>query len=182
MIYHKDLLARLIPQLMDRPQWIRSNQALLLPIDQLQIYQSQLESSMPELAARMAIAGYDWLGRPFGVDTTNTNTILLYDAIFDELMEFLCPNAQLVKSDLLSSRNDTFGVDEFNSFVGKNRLDKIDFGYCAGFSVPPQLGGVVSAQNMELYNIFTYWHYASMLHDVLSTLPEGATLRQIIIE
>lgn len=156
--------------------------ANLLPLSKQELYQTQMSSTFPELSAMMEITGYDWLGRPFGVSRVEVDVILLYDGIFDELMEFTFSKDRLDSSSLFDPTLNNFGIEVYESFLAQSRLAYIEFGSCAGFTIPPQLGGEVAAGNLELYPVFAYWNYVSLLHDALADLPEGTILKSLRIE
>lgn len=151
----------------------------VLPLQKMQEYQLYVQSWFPELSNLMLIIGYDWMGRPYGLSKSTSNIILLYDSIFDELMEFNASSYNIFSSPLFDVKFDNFGCNDFHMFLSANKLTFMPLDTCAGFIIPPQLGGNVSVDNMELYNVKFYWKYISLMHEVYDNLPDGTMLRSI---
>jgi hypothetical protein len=166
-------------QLPPDDQWLLDGQVLFLGSARRASYQTGLKEALPELTDHMTLVGYDWLGRPIGVPVGGNATVLVYDAIFDELMEFPIPNGRLLSSPLFDVGLDNFGRDEYVSFLKRAAVPRLAIGLCAGFTVPPQLGGEVSSSNLEVYEVQAYWYLVSLLQEAIGTLSEGTVLKSL---
>jgi hypothetical protein len=149
--------------------------------DMLSHYSDRLLDSHGELEQLMLLKGYDWLGRPFGIARTE-QSVVIYDSIFDELMYFDMPSSDYRNSMLFSPDKDNFGIGYYDAFCRQSQLNCIPFGHCAGFRVPPQLGGAVDASNLELYEVFTYWNYTSIMSAILVKIPDGTMLKDMRLD
>lgn len=148
-------------------------------------YATRASKEFPEFAQIVQIIGYDWMGRPIGTGKDQQGEgdfVYVYDAIFDELLAFEAKGPDPLNSPLFDPSSDNFGHQEFRKFLVNNRLQSLPEGKCAGFNVPPQFGGEVSASNMEVYDVFSYWHYIAILQQIDQALPTGTILRSIVLD
>lgn len=168
--------------LADAPRWLLNGQVLLLPTACVDEYNAYMTEEIPQLRGVMTMIGYDWIGRPIGVLNQKVLTLGLYDAMFDELMEFEYSKDELSESRLFDPSEDNFGRDEYFSFLQHTGIQSIELGSCAGFTIPPQLGGQVSYLNMEIYDLRTYWSFISLLDEAIGTVPVGTMLKRIVVQ
>lgn len=156
-------------------------EVILLEQHLLHDYRLRVAETFPEFAELVEIEGYDWMGRPFGRGKCETSSAFIYDAIFDELLAFECWGPDLFDSPLFDPTSDNFGRHDFERFLEVEKAPNLPVGKCAGFKVPPQFGGEVSITNMEIYDVFAYWHFVTVLHQITEVLPAGTLLRNISI-
>jgi hypothetical protein len=58
----------------------------------------------------------------------------------------------------------------------------LDSGECAGYQVPPFLGGKDTIDNLEVINLEVYWSLCGQLRLGIKRLPTGTTIRQVSID
>lgn len=106
----------------------------------------------------------------------------VYDAIFDELLAFEAKGPDPLNSSRFDPSSDNFGYQESRKFLANNRLQSLPEGNRAGFDVPPQFGGEVSANNTVVYDVFSCWHYIAIFQHIDQALPTGTILRSIVLD
>ncbi len=107
---------------------------------------------------RLWVFAYDWLGRMYGFDRTTMTTagpgISRLDPGLGSVQITEMPFADFVDL-LVTKRDDVLGTEFFEDWRSHGGRD-IGPAECAGFRIPPFLGGAEVASNLEPISISVY--------------------------
>jgi hypothetical protein len=140
--------------------------------------------SFPELAKRIVVFGYDWLGRQFAADSGRLSEgapqVLMLEVGAGEAMQI--PGSPIVFHDeeVVNHPNEALAKPFFQQWQAANPA-KIEHNQCVGYKVPLFLGASDTVDNLEIYDLSVYWHVCGQLRNKAMTLKQGQTIADVKI-
>ncbi len=140
--------------------------------------------AFPELAERITVFGYDWLGRKFAVDTgrlsKGVEQVLMLEVGAGEAMQIPADPIAFHNNELVEFPDDALAKPFFEEWkmIGKKSLCHDQ---CVGYKIPLFLGGADEISNLEISDLSIYWHVCGQLRNKTWTLPEGHSISDIKI-
>jgi hypothetical protein len=131
-----------------------------------------VESAFPAYRARIAVFGYDWLGRIFALDLRSTGaqwSVLMIEPGTGESFEIPASFADFHNIELVDYAADALSKPFFDEWIAGGG-ERPDLTECIGYRIPLFLGGSDTVENLERTDMDVYWH----LHGQLLTKSEEA--------
>lgn len=127
--------------------------------DQVSEATQNMAAAFPELAERILVFGYDWLGRHFALDSGrlagSKRLVLMLEPGAGEAMEIPVPIVQFHNEELVEYRDEALA---FSFYKEWRKLDPspIPHDKCVGYKIPLFLGGADTIDNLEVTDLDVY--------------------------
>jgi hypothetical protein len=135
--------------------------------DRIKETYSSLVAIFPEYANRILPFGFDWLGRHFALDfgrmTDGAPTILLLDVGFGEALHIPANLREFHETELVEHAADAVAEPFFEEWQGATGAILLGHDQCAGYKIPPSLGGLDEYSNLEAIDLEVYLHFCGEL-------------------
>lgn len=140
--------------------------------------------AFPELAQRVLVFGYDWLGRQFAADSgrllAGTPQVLMLEVGAGEAMQISGSPIAFHDEVVVDHPNEALAKPFFQQWQAATTAT-IKHDQCVGYKVPLFLGGSDTVDNLEIYDLSVYWHICAQLRNKAMTLKEGQTIAEVDI-
>ena len=141
--------------------------------------QALAAEAFPEMAARSAVFGFDWLGRQFAVDfdrvVAGSPQVLMLEPGTGQSLEVPVDFVSFHTEELVEFGDAALASQGFADWM-KTHGVPIPFDQCVGYRVPLFLSGVDGPENMELSDIEVYWTLMGQLRARTRDLPPGTRI------
>jgi hypothetical protein len=149
--------------------------------------QESVAVGYPELADRVCVFAYDWLGRQFAVDfgqsVADTERILQLEPGTGDTIEIPVTFRDFHESELVQHREDVLASGYFAQWkASRGGNAGLSPGQCVGYKIPLFLGGQDAIENLEVSDFDVYWCLMGQLLAKTSSLPEGTRITQVTID
>jgi hypothetical protein len=138
----------------------------------------------PELAGRIVVFGYDWLGRQFAADSNRLSDgapeVLMLEVSVGEAMQIPVDAIAFHENELVDYSDDALAQPFFQLWQASTH-SMLMYDQCVGYRVPLFLGGPDTLDNLEVYDLSVYWHICGQLLTKAVTLKKGQTIADITI-
>jgi len=145
---------------------------------------SAAKLAFPELAQRVLVFGYDWLGRQFAADSGRSSDgapqVLMLEMGAGEAMQIPVDPVAFHEQELVDYADDALAKPFFHQWQSTVPT-AIKHDQCVGYKVPLFLGGADTVDNLEVSDLSVYWHVCGQLRTKAKSLKEGQTLGDIDI-
>lgn len=154
-------------------------------LDEIEKWNSIITKAYPEYSNRVTCFGYDWLGRQFAVDKERVvdgqSQILMFEPGTSEVLEIPCDFYSFHEEEIVNYNDACLASGFFKEWLNihPNPLENAE---CVGYKIPLFLGGEDVVTNLELCNMDVYWEMCSQLIQKTKLLPEGTTVRNIVMK
>jgi hypothetical protein len=153
--------------------------------DQLAAATGSMAKAFPELAKRLVVFGYDWLGRHFAIDQGRRKDgrplVLLLEPGAGEAQQIPVPITEFHNEELVNYANEALAAKFYESWRALDNAP-IQADKCVGYKVPLFLKGKDDIQNLELVDLDVYVEICGQLRNKVRELPAGTTIRSINIK
>jgi hypothetical protein len=149
--------------------------------------QENADSAFPEYAGRLAVFGFDWLGRQFAADFGRQEhsepLVMMLEPGTGEALEIPTNFLAFHDEELVDYRNEAL-ASEFFAAWSELHPDALplDSSMCVGYRVPLFLGGSDTAENLEVTDVDVYWTFAGQMRVQAKGLPAGTPIRGIVTD
>ena len=137
-----------------------------------------VQEGFPELAVRAVPFAVDWIGRVIALDQSRRPGLLLIEPGSAEAFEIDEPFADFFNVDVVDDPDLFLAADLFGEWQAAGGSIPGN-GQCAGFKVPPFLGGHAVAANLEQTGLEVYWSFAAQMRQATRGLPPGTRITGI---
>lgn len=122
----------------------------------------------PEFRNSFKLFGYDWLGRCFGVDLSDTNygNILMFEIGANDVLEIPCSFEVFLNKEIPLYSDACLAESFFHEWLEYSKTE-IQYGRCAGYKIPMFLGGEDTVENLEDSDMEVYWSVLSQIKNQL---------------
>lgn len=139
-------------------------------LDELDLWSDRVFEMFPSFAQRAVIFGYDWLGRAFGLLTSEVHEsngrVLLFEPGTAEVLEIPADLVDFHNDILLNLANAALASTAFESWIAAYG-QPLTREQCVGYQIPLFLGGVDGPENFEVSDIAVYWSLFAQIVDGL---------------
>jgi hypothetical protein len=144
-------------------------------------------AAFPELADRVRVFGFDWLGRQAAVDfgrvVDGEPQVLLLEPGSGEALEIPVGFEWFHDEEIVDYRDEALAVEFFAQWrSAQGGAGRLTVAECVGYKVPLFLGGADVVENLELTDFEVYWDFCGQLRRQTRGLPTGTPIRGVIVE
>lgn len=138
----------------------------VLPYENIDGATNAIQNAFPQFAKRIIVFAFDWLGRAFAIDGArrldNEPLILMFDLSNNEVVEVPCTFIQFHNEELVTYTNDLLASEYFQSYLvsGGRRPAPNE---CCASKVPSFLGGSHAVCDLEIIDVYVFWHITGQL-------------------
>ena len=122
--------------------------------------------------------GFDWMGRQFACNKADTISYM-FDPATGKAFVLKQTIAGFLNEDLVDYRDDTLGVETFESLEDLLKGRNLEHDQCLGFKKLLFLGGVDELENYERVDMEVYWELNYQVYCKVQSLPEGQLINKI---
>ena len=151
------------------------------------IGQQALDSAFPEFAGRVSVFAFDWLGRQFAIDfareLNGQPLLMMFEPGTSEALEIPLPFSEFHNEELTAFHDEVLASGFFESWAIANAgSTPLGFSDCVGLTIPLQLGGSDTEENLEVVDFEVYWDLLAQIRASTHNSPVGASIRAVSIE
>lgn len=146
--------------------------------------QAVLADAFPEMATRLRVFGYDWLGRQFAVDDERVQDgeplVMLVEPGTGDALEIPETFVGFHERELVDHAEAALASDFFTRWSrSQPSLLPLHRRECVGYAVPLFLGGLDDLENLEVVDMEVYWSLCAQLLRGTRRLPPGGTVGSV---
>lgn len=112
------------------------------------IFTPIIEEEFTNAKSRIVSFSRDWMNRQLCVTNYEPYHVLIFDLNFKEILHVDVDLKKFFEKEIIEHTNDVFFAEYYKEFIEEKGC--LDCGKCAGYKVPPVLGGDDSIENMEI--------------------------------
>lgn len=149
--------------------------------------QEDADAAFPEYSGRLAVFGFDWLGRQFALDSGRVENgeplVMMLEPGTGEALEIPVGFVWFHDEEIVDYRNEALASEFFASWATANP-DAVPLGAseCVGYRVPLFLGGRDTVDNLEVTDFDVYWTITGQMRIQAKDLPAGTPIRGVTID
>ena len=147
-------------------------------------WNSIVAGAFSQFSSQIRCFGYDWLGRQFALDKTRAERgrpqVLLFQIGMGEVFEIPRDIVDFHDYDLVHLAEAALEVNLYETWR-KAGNPALSLSQCAGYKVPPFLGGRDEIGNLMLTDMEVEWSMTGQLLMTSSMLPKGAQIDKVQI-
>lgn len=143
-----------------------------------------LRGAFPDLAERVVLFGYDWLGRQFALDFGRTREaepqILLIEPGTGQALEIPTNFMEFCEVELITETNAALAVEFFDEWsMRTSRTHALAREQCVGYVVPLFLGGSDTVENLSITQLDVYWEVCGQMLRSTRALQMGVSIASV---
>lgn len=151
----------------------------VISTDAAPAWNTRMGKAFPEFLGRVECFSYDWLGRVYAVNNSQTAdgsvVILCFEPAAGEAMEIPGNIISFHNEELVEFFDEDLSAEFYNDWLSAGgavpRYDQ-----CIGHCKPLFLGGEDNVQNLGLTDLDVYWTVCEQLIHRVANLPTGAKI------
>ncbi len=132
-----------------------------------------VKEMFPDFEEKFLLFGYDWLGRFYATDATES-IILVFDPSTNDIMDLENQFDFFVNKTLLKNANDILALKLYKKYLKNN--NKPSFANCVGYKVPLFLGGEDVLENFEETDMEVYWSISAQIIAQIKGKADGTVV------
>jgi hypothetical protein len=149
--------------------------------------QQNADAAFPDHAGRIAVFGFEWLGRQFALDFDRLENgeplVVMLEPGTGEALQIPVNFVRFHDEELVDFRNEALASEFFDNWAAINP-DAIPLGLseCVGYRVPLLLGGRDDVANLEVIDFDLYWSIVGQLRIQTANDLPGTSIRHVAID
>lgn len=141
-------------------------------------------AGFPELAGRVSVFGFDWLGTQaaldFGRMRDEAPQVLLLEPGTGQALEVPVDVVRFHDEEIVDRRDSALASHFFAEWLDANPTNPgLKFRECVGYRVPLFLGGTDTIDNLELVDFEVYWDLLGQLRGQARPLASGTRIERV---
>lgn len=140
-----------------------------------------ISDAFPNYKNKIVCFGVDWLGRCFAIEKENSSQALLFDVGVGEVIIIPTDIVKFHNYKLINHASDALASEFYEQWREINKKP-IKLSQCVGLKIPLFLGGSDTIDNLEIIDLEVYIEICGQLMNKVLSLPEGTTIKEIIIK
>jgi len=126
--------------------------------------------------------GFDWLGRQYSINISNSKVIMMFDPSTIGGYEIEGDIVSFHNRDMVVNRDETVSENAFDFFLKELGVIKISYDECIAHKVPLFLGGTDDASNFQVSNVEVHWEMQYQIYNQVKNLPPGTKINSVKFE
>jgi hypothetical protein len=126
--------------------------------------------------------GFDWLGRQFAINGSNSKVIASFDPATIQGYELEESIVSFHNTDMVVNRDDTVSENAFGLFLKELGVNKLSYNECIAHKVPLFLGGTDDISNFQVLDVEVHWEMQYQIYNQVKNLPPGTKINSVKFE